>query len=247
MSEPRALAALERALDEENLLLYYQPIHDAKSGAIVAAEALMRQRRENGEVRDAHIITEAAEDGPRHDLIALDEWMIRTAVRDAERWPLKVHVNLSPREFLAGNVASRLSSIEGKQIVLEITETLTIENVEAPVDLLNELKDLGFDIWLDDFGSGHSTLEQLLHYPVDGIKIASTFVKDLPDEKRSAAIVKSTITLAKDLGVTVLAEGVEHEAQLRFIVEHGCELVQGFLFSRPMPREDFESLISRAT
>jgi len=248
VTDPTSQAALERALEFENLLLYYQPIHDARSGAIVAAEALMRQRRENGEVREAHAITEAAEDGSRRDLIELDEWMIRTAVRDAERWPIKVHVNLPPREFVEDDVASRLSRFEGKQLVLEITETQTIVNVESPVRLLTALKKLGFGLWLDDFGSGHSTLEHLLHFPVDGVKIAATFIEDLPNDERSASITKAIIALAHDLGILVLAEGVEREEQLRFLVDHGCDLVQGFFFSRPMPREDLDSLfISRAT
>ena len=245
MSDSTAHAALEHAFERENLLLHYQPIHDARSGAIVAVEALMRQRRENGEIREAHIINEAAEDGSSGDLIALDEWMINTALDDAERWPIKVHVNLSPREFVDGNVASRLSRIEGRRINLEITETQTVEKVEATVRMLHELKKLGFGLWLDDFGSGHSTLEQLLRFPVDGIKIAATFIKELPDDERSAAITRSMIALAHDLGLSVLAEGVEHDAQLQFLVAHDCDFVQGFLFSRPMPREEVDSLFAR--
>lgn len=228
-----------------NLLLLYQPIHDAKSGAIVAAEALLRERRSSGEIREAHIISEAAESGPRRDLFALDEWIISTAVRDSEAWPIAVNINLSPREFEEGNLLSRVARaiLPARKINLEITETLTIERMDEVVSVLRDLRSIGFGIWLDDFGSGHSTLEELLRFPIDGLKIAATFIKHLPHDERAAAIVRSMLALGRELQVPVAAEGVERDEQLRFLLDHGCDFVQGFLFSRPMPREE----ISRAT
>jgi len=241
--------ALDRALEEENLVLVYQPIHDARSGAIVAAEALMRQRRENGELREAHIISEAAEEGPKRDLFAFNQWMMRTAIADAAGWPIALNVNLSPREVVEKDVVARYAKFKGRRLNLEITETLTIEEPERAVSVLESLRELGFGLWLDDFGSGHSTMEQLLHFPVDGIKIAATFVEGIPHDRRSVAITRSMIDLAHDMNIEVLAEGIEREEQLGFLIEHGCELVQGFLFSRPMLREAFEGLLrsSRAT
>jgi EAL domain-containing protein (putative c-di-GMP-specific phosphodiesterase class I) len=241
--------ALDRAFAEKNLLLVYQPIHDARSGAIVAAEALMRQRRENGELREAHIISDAAEEGSERDLFAFDQWMLRTAIADAADWPIALNVNLSPREFVEGDVLERFEKLAGRRLNLEITETLTIEEPERAVDVLASLKKLGFGLWLDDFGSGHSTLEQLLHFPVDGIKIAATFIENLPHDARAAAITRSLIDVAHDLHIEVLAEGVERNEQLRFLIEHGCEFVQRFFFSRPMRREELDGLLrtSRAT
>ena len=249
MTDAIARHALDRALEEENLVLVYQPIHDGRSGAIVAAEALMRQRRENGELREAHIISEAAEEGSKHDLFALNQWMMRTAIRDAADWPIALHVNLSPRELVEREVVERYAKFKGRRLNLEITETLTIDQPERATSVLHSLSDLGFRLWLDDFGSGHSTMEQLLHFPVHGIKIAATFVEGIPHDERSVAIARSMIDLAHDLQIEVLAEGVERDDQLGFLIEHGCELVQGFLFSRPMAREALEELLrsSRAT
>jgi len=249
VTDKTAQHALDRAFDEQNLVLVYQPIHDARSGAIVAAEALMRQRREDGELREAHIISEAAEEGSKLDLFALNQWMMRTAIADSVDWPISLNVNMSPRELVEGDVVERYAKFKGRRLNLELTETVTIDEPERAASLLQSLRDLGFQLWLDDFGSGHSTMEQLLHFPVDGIKIAATFVKGIPHDERSVAIVRSMIDLAHDLQIQVLAEGIEREEQLGFLIEHGCELVQGFLFSRPMPREALEGLLrsSRAT
>lgn len=238
-----AQAALDRAFEHENLLLVYQPIHDARTREIIAAEALMRQRRQSGEIREAHVISEAAEDGPHQQLVALDAWMLRMAVRDAADWPIPLNVNLSPREFQEGNLITRLGDLLGPRICLEITETAHICDPETTQVTLRELKKLGVGLWLDDFGSGHSTLEQVLHFPVDGIKIAATFVKHLPHDQRSRAITRSIITLAHELGMKVNAEGVERDEQLEFLIAEGCDFIQGFLFSRPMPRAELDALL----
>src|SRR5256885_3161619 len=121
--DPVARDALDRAIERENLLLFYQPLHDARTRAIVAAEALMRQRRADGEIREAQIINKAAEAAPPGDLFALDAWMVRRAVRDAAEWPIALNVNLSPREFQEGNVAERLKDLLSPKLNLEITET----------------------------------------------------------------------------------------------------------------------------
>jgi len=238
-------AALDRAFEHENLLLVYQPIHDARTREIVAAEALMRQRRESGEIREAHIISEAAEDASHQQLVALDAWMLRLAVRDAAEWPIALNVNLSPREFQEGNVIDRLGDLFTPRLNLEITETAYICDPKDMRPILRELKEIGTGLWLDDFGSGHSTLEHLLHFPVDGIKIAATFVKGIPDDERSCAITRSMIALAHDLGMKANAEGVEHDEQLEFLLANGCDFVQGFLFSRPMPRVELDALLHR--
>ena len=248
-----AQAALDRAFDEdEQLLLVYQPIHDAQSGAIWAAEALLRQRRQSGEIREASIITEAAEESPAPELFRLDSMLLRRAYEEAAHWPggVRLNVNLSPREFQEGNVIPRLTAlltscgIETSRVNLEITEASSIEQPEETMEVLLALKELGVQLWLDDFGTGHSSLTHLQHFPVDGIKLPGAFVRPLPHDQRCAAITRALIQLAHDLDLRVIAEEVEERAQLDFLREHGVEYIQGFLFSKPMLPKAFAAMLA---
>ena len=254
MTDQVAQQALDRALDgTEQLLLLYQPIHAIKSGAIYGAEALLRQRRETGEIREASTIVEAAEERGGGDMYALDSMVLRTAYRDAAQWPRDVHlnVNLSPREFEEGHIVERLtallssSGIDPQRVNLEITETSYIEHPRETEEVLLAIKDLGVGLWLDDFGTGHSSLTHLQHFPLDGLKLPGAFVKPLPHDARCRAIVRALLSLAHDLGLRVVAEEVEHQKQLDFLIEHRCEYVQGFLFSRPMATQAFATLLER--
>src|SRR3954452_21491305 len=236
MADPQA--ALDRAFDEKNLVLVYQPIHDTVSGAIVAAEALLRQRRESGEIREAQIITSAAEEGSAPELFRLDSFVMRAACRDASRWiDVRLNVNLSPREFQEGNLLARLPP-NAANVDLEITETSYIESPEETMHMLSALRKLGINLWLDDFGTGHSSLEHLQHFPLDGLKIAAQFIKDCITDRRCRIITKAILGMAHELGLQVIAEGVEHQEQLDFLREHHCDAIQGFLFSRPMELDD---------
>lgn len=237
MADPQA--ALDRALEEKNLVLVYQPIHDVRTGAVVAAEALLRQRRESGEIREAGIITAAAEDGP--ELFRLDSWVVRAACRDSTQWRnVRLNVNLSPREFQEGDLLARLPALlDPHNLNLEITETSYIDDPEETMQILGALKELGIRLWLDDFGTGHSSLEHLQHFPLFGVKIAAQFIKECVTDQRCRAITKSIITLGHELGLEVIAEGVEHREQLEFLRDQGCESVQGFLLSKPMELDDF--------
>jgi EAL domain-containing protein (putative c-di-GMP-specific phosphodiesterase class I) len=252
VNDPTAQAALDRAIEgEQQLLLVYQPIHDARTGAIWAAEALLRQRRESGEIREASIITEAAEDSTGPELFVLDSMLVQRAYTDAAHWPggVRLNVNLSPREFQEGKVLDRLTSlvtscgIDVHRVNLEITETSYIEQPEETMEVLLALKKLGLELWLDDFGTGHSSLTHLQHFPVDGIKLPGAFVRPLPHDERCTAITRSLISLAHDLDLRVIAEEVEEQAQLDFLVELGVEYIQGFLFNRPMTAEKFAALL----
>lgn len=256
MADPEvAQAALDRATEEKNLLLVYQPIHDARTHAVYAAEALLRQRRQTGEIREASAITQAAEDGPRVDLFKLDSFAVRTAFTDAAHWHshgaenIRINVNLSPREFQEGNVLPRLQDlvlgcgIDTHKINLEITETSYIDKPEETMDVLEELKKLGLQLWLDDFGTGHSSITHLQHFPIDGLKISSDFVKGITGDERCRAITRALIALAHDIGVKVVAEGVEKREQLDLLVEWKCDYIQGFLFSKPMTRDKFEQTL----
>lgn len=252
MADPQAEAALARVMDgEAELTLVYQPIHDTRTGAIVAAEALLRQRRRSGELREASIITETAEESCGPELFLLDSMLVKRAYADAAHWSgVRLHVNLSPREFQEGNVLERLTGlinscgIDRRNVQLEITETSYIEQPEETMEVLLAIRELGVGLWLDDFGTGHSSLTHLQHFPVDGLKIPGAFVRPLPDDKRCVAIVRSLISLAHELEVGVVAEEVETEAQLELLRSLGCDWIQGFLFSRPMEAERFGEVLS---
>lgn len=257
--EQVAQAALDRALeDSDQLLLLYQPIHEARTGEIFAAEALLRQRRESGEIREASIITEAAEAAGGPELYVLDSLLVRKAYTDAARWQhshfsgIRLNVNLSPKEFQEGNVLPRLTDlvtscgIDTNRINLEITEMSFIEKPEETMEVLVELKKLGIQLWLDDFGTGHSSLEHLQHFPLDGLKLPGAFISDVLTSRRSAAIVRALISLAHDVGVKVIAEEVETRDQLAFLLDLDCDAIQGFLFSRPMEIEEFLGVLKQS-
>jgi EAL domain-containing protein (putative c-di-GMP-specific phosphodiesterase class I) len=247
-------AALGRALDrEERLVLFYQPIHEASTGKIFSAEALLRERRESGEIREAAIIHETAEANRGPALFRLDSVLLRKAWEDAGRWqhrfPVRVNVNLPPPEFEEEGAIDRLRAllttcaIDPEMVDIEITETAPVERMGAVARVLTTIRDLGTRIWLDDFGSGFSTLTHLQRLPVDGVKIPGSFVKPLPDDPRCRAIVRGVIGIAHELGLSVIAEGVERREQLDFLLDLDCDLIQGFLFNRPMPAPEFESLL----
>ena len=238
-------AGVRRALNRKELLLYYQPIHDLESRKIVAAEALLRARRGSGEIRSGEPIAAGAEEGP--DLFRFDSWMMQQAYRDAMRWNgVRLHVNLSPREFEEGGSIARRVRKLGRDLTfvsLEITETSYIVEQKQTMRVLDQLRDFGVQLWLDDFGTGYSSISHLLNFPLHGLKIPSTFVKGLPSDKRSRSITKSIIDLAHDLGLKVIAEGIEHDKQLAFLRQARCDYIQGFLFSHPMALDRFESLL----
>ena len=249
MTDAVAQRALDRALDEKDLVLVYQPIHDASTRAVYAAEALLRQRRESGELREASIITKAAECGP--EMYQLDSWVVRSAYQDAARWmaegapEVRLNVNLSPKEFEHEHMLHRLRGlvtscgIDTAKINLEVTETSYIAHPEETMEVLQEIEKLGIQIWLDDFGTGHSSITHLQRFPLAGIKLAGSFVSEIPADPRCRAIVKSLLAMAHEMELEVIAEGVERHEQLAFLRDYGCEYIQGFLFSKPMEIEEF--------
>ena len=246
--------ALDRALDEKDLLLVYQPIHDAVTREVHGVEALLRQRRESGEIREASIITAAAEKGP--ELYALDSWVVHQAYKDAAHWhgqgspEVRLNVNLSPREFEHTDMPNRLRGlvsgcgIDTRKINFEITETSFFAKPDETIKVLQEIKKLGIGIWLDDFGTGHSSITHLQKFPVDGIKIPREFIEDAPSNERSRAITRRLIEMAHDLGIKVTAEGIENKEQYQFLLDHHCDYIQGFLFSKPMPLAELEAFLT---
>lgn len=252
-SAPRA--GVKRALDQDQLTLFYQPIHELESRRVMGAEALMRARRQSGEIRSAVSIAAAAEEGP--DLFRLDSWMMHQAYKDAAHWQksgapdVRLNVNLSPREFQEGDVLTRLTKlisscgVNKKSVNLEITETAYIKRPKQTMKILDQLKKLGIQIWLDDFGTGHSSITHLVHFPLDGLKLPQEFVRRLNSDHRCHAITASIVSLAHELDMKVIAEGVETAGQLAALREFGADYVQGFLFSKPMALEDFEAMLAK--
>jgi EAL domain-containing protein (putative c-di-GMP-specific phosphodiesterase class I) len=250
-------AGVRRALDQKQLLLFYQPIHETESRKIVSAEALLRSRRPSGDIRSGVPLTITAEEGP--DLFRLDSWTMKRALRDAATWQhkgirdVRINVNLSAREFQEGDVSKRLKKLvtgygaATDQINLEITETSYIDQPNRTKQVVDELRELGVQLWLDDFGTGYSSISHLLHFELDGVKVPGTFIRDLAASSRCRSITKAIIDLAHDLEMQVIAEGIEHRDQLAFLREWRCDYIQGFLFSKPMPIHEFVDLLTQSS
>jgi diguanylate cyclase (GGDEF)-like protein/PAS domain S-box-containing protein len=233
---------LRRALGRDELRVYYQPIVEAGSGRVAAHEALVRwQHPERGLVEPGEFIQLAEETGM---ILKLGEWALRQACRWAtfigvERG-LPVSVNLSARQFsdpkLVQTVAAALreTGLPASLLELEITETTAMQHTEITLATLNRLKELGVSIAIDDFGSGYSSLPFLKRFPVDKLKIDASFTRELPGDPDQRAIVSGIVALAHALGLQVVAEGVESEAQRAFLQAGGCDLIQGYLTGAPL-------------
>jgi diguanylate cyclase (GGDEF)-like protein/PAS domain S-box-containing protein len=240
--------ALFHAIERDELRLHYQPLVVAKSGRLAGVEALLRwQHPELGLVPPGHFIPIAEDTG----LIGeLGEWVLRTACKQMSVWygqglpRIPVSVNLSSRQFRKDNLVSTIKSVlddtglEPDLLELELTESLLMDDVAHSQAILSELKALGVTVALDDFGTGYSSLSYLKRFPLDTLKIDRSFTMELPGSEANASIVRATIGLAKGLRLRTVAEGVETRAQANFLVEHGCDVLQGYLFSKPMPADD---------
>jgi predicted signal transduction protein with EAL and GGDEF domain len=242
-------ADLQRAIENSEFELYYQPQVQASALELAGMEALLRWHHpERGMVPPDEFIPMAEGTG---QIVVLSEWVLRTACQDARRLQLSsqtertVAVNVSPLHFQKSGFVKTVQRIltetglEPRFLELEVTEGLLLDNTEQAIDTLAELRALGISIAIDDFGTGYSSLSYLKRLPVDKIKIDKAFIRDLMADTRDAAIVDSIITMAHNLGMEVVAEGVETEAQHQFLLEHGCDSFQGFFFARPMPFERF--------
>lgn len=238
---------LYNALDRQELSLYYQPQTNLKTGKVVGMEALLRwQHPEMGMISPSQFIPLAEETGL---ICAIGEWVLRTACLQNRQWqqagfpPLRVSVNLSPRQFQESNLVQKVAQIlqetglEPHYLELEITESLVMQDMEFAVATLRELQRLGVQIAMDDFGTGYSSLSALMHLPVNTLKIDQSFVHHLTKYPGNRAIISSVISLGHGLSLKLIAEGVETVEQLEFLRLSDCDLVQGYLFSRPLPGE----------
>ncbi|MFT6226339.1 MAG: diguanylate cyclase (GGDEF)-like protein [Paracoccaceae bacterium] len=228
-------SGLAAAIEKDELALFYQPIVDARTLVVVGFEALVRwTSTDHGAVSPAVFIP-IAEEGPL--IHKIGDWVIARALRDSCNWPgLYVSINISPRQFKRLNLKDLLirkaaaAGVPHGRIQIEITETALFESTAQAITLMKDLKAEGFRIAIDDFGTGHSSLQRVKDLALDCIKIDKNFVKDVGENDASRAIVSSIAHLAKGLGLTVVAEGVETEDQHRALCAVGCSHVQGFLF-----------------
>ena len=246
-------SGLRRALQREEFLLHYQPKVDIASGRVTGMEALVRWKRpESGMVSPAEFIPLAEETGL---IVAIGEWVLKAACEYTHAWhrggaaPLRVAVNLSARQFAQASLVSdvaRILDMTGLQpeaLELEITESMVMGNPEQAIQTLRQLKSMGISLSIDDFGTGYSSLGYLKRFPLDHIKIDRSFIKDIPEDNDDATITRTIIAMAHNLRLKVIAEGVETEAQLKFLREHGCDEMQGYYFSRPLPGGEFIALL----
>ena len=243
-------AGLRNALANGQLELEYQPLVAASTGRIISAEALVRWRHpERGLIPPTEFIGLAEETGL---VQPLGNWVLRTACAEAATWPegISIAVNLSPAQFrersLVALVASALDAagLSPHRLELEITEGILLTDEKRTIETLTELRAMGVRISMDDFGTGYSSLSYLRKFPFDRIKIDQSFVRQVPDDAESAAIVRAIITLSACLGIATTVEGVEPPDQYDFSVREGCDTIQGFHVSRPLRNDAFAALLA---
>ena len=245
--------ALRLALELNELHLVYQPQIDLGSNKTVGFEALLRWDNPNlGFVNLADFIPIAEEIGL---IIPIGEFVLNTACLQAQKWrerfgaDIAISVNLSGRQLLRPNIVERIMDIVKSTglpyhlLDIELTESILMDRSKETLNKLEKLSNLGITISVDDFGTGYSSMSYLKRYPIDTLKIDQSFISDLPDDANDAAITLAIIAMGKSLGMTIIAEGVETEAQLAFLKTHECNRVQGYLLGRPMSAEKAEQFI----
>lgn len=244
--------ALRLELEHGNgLALHFQPLFRAGDRSMVGAEALLRwNHAELGNVPPLEAVSVAEECGL---IVPLGYWVMRIACRQAVQWKaggaLRVSVNVSARQLGDPQFLERVMDILREEglpphlLEIELTESVLMENMEAGAYTLRRLSQLGIHLAIDDFGTGYSSLAYLRQLPMRRLKIDRSFVKDLPGQEHNRAIVNAIVALAHELGLEVTAEGVETQPQADYLIQHGCDVLQGYLFARPMPSEQFLSLI----
>jgi diguanylate cyclase (GGDEF)-like protein len=238
---------LHKALDNNEFVLYYQPKMNLKNGKICGAEALIRWNNpESGIVNPSTFIPLAEETGL---IIPIGEWVLREACKTNKKWqdqgyqPIVMSVNLSARQFRDQDLAKVVANIlketgmDPIYLNLEITETTMMDNMDTAIKLLNDIKQMGVEISVDDFGTGYTSISHLRRLPIDVLKIDQSFIKGIPENQNDIAIINATIAMAHNLGMQVIAEGVETLEQLQYLAKNDCDAIQGYFISRPLPEK----------
>jgi diguanylate cyclase (GGDEF)-like protein/PAS domain S-box-containing protein len=246
-------SSLRYALERQEFLLYYQPQVNLATGKVTGVEALLRwQHPELGLVSPTQFIPVAEETGL---MKFIDEWVLRTACAQGQAWrsaglpPLTMIVNLSGRTFNEPRMMETVSQALANScfapgmLELEITESVLMHNAQATVEMLEQLNRMGLKLAVDDFGTGYSSLSYLKRFPIHTLKIDQSFVRDVTSEADDASLVTAIIAMGHALQLNVIAEGVETPEQLDFLRRHGCDGIQGYLFSRPLPAEEITRLL----
>jgi diguanylate cyclase (GGDEF)-like protein len=244
--------ALRRAVEREELVVHYQPIIDLETGEVSAAEALLRWQRTGGLVSPVEFIPLAEETGV---IVSIGEWVLHEACAEARRWSdeglpaVPVTVNVSARQLLDPRfeslVAAALtaSGLDPGRLILEVTESSVMQNADVTIAKLDRVSETGVRIALDDFGEGYSSLGQLRELPIDILKIARPFVRELTDDQHDPALVRGIIELARSLGLRLVAEGIEYPEQQAILRAFDCPLGQGFLFARPLESQGLREML----
>jgi predicted signal transduction protein with EAL and GGDEF domain len=246
---------LHKALERDELVLYYQPKVDAATRMVKGMEALIRWKHpDKGLIPPQQFIPLAETSGL---IIPIGEFVIRTVCEQIKTWQeagykqMNIALNVSSRQFDQQNLieivkeALQDAMIPPQCLELEITESIIMRNPEKAMRTLTELKALGIEIAIDDFGTGYSSLSYLKRLPLDFLKIDQSFVKNLASDPRDQAIIRAIIAMAHSLNLKTIAEGVETEEQLSFLQKHGCDEIQGYLFSRPLPAEEIPGILAK--
>ena len=241
---------LKNALINREFKLFYQPIFSIKDKKIIGAEALVRWfSPKRGYVPPLYFIKTLEESGLIYDL---GNFVIETAFKDLKDWENKniyISINISPYQIKRGTLFDTIKNyldiynVNPEKITIEITETALMENIDKAQEELYKLKNLGISIAIDDFGTGYSSLSYLRELPFSSVKIDRSFIKDIPENESDIKISKAIVNLAHSLDKTVIAEGVETEKQLEILKSLDCDYGQGYLFSKPIPKEEFEKLL----
>ena len=242
--------ALHDALEQNEFSSHYQPQVSLISGKVIGAEALIRwHSKKLGHVSPGEFIPLTEENG---QILAIGEWVVRTAVRQIQQWieagitPVRIAVNLSSAQFQVGDLPKTTIKIlneyriPAEYLELELTERIVAKDPEHTVIILESLQELGIRTSLDDFGAGHSSLSYLQRFPVYKLKIDQSFVRNMTTNTNDQVIIGAIILLAQQLGMTTIAEGVETKAQLDMLNNIGCDDIQGYYISRPIPAEAFK-------
>ena len=243
---------LRRSLQSDDFSLHYQPLFSAANPRLLGFEALLRWRNPDGvTVRPADFISAAEDSGL---IIPIGEWVIREACRTAARWQkcgyaLRMSVNVSPVQLRRGSFVDTVTSAlaesgaDPRQLEIEITERVIVGGDAQSLSALREIDALGIQIAIDDFGTGYSGLSYLKQFPIDTVKIDQSFIRDLTLDPNDEAIVRAIIAMSKSLKLNIVAEGVEHAKQLSLLKELGCDMVQGYFFSKPMSEKEADTFI----
>jgi EAL domain-containing protein (putative c-di-GMP-specific phosphodiesterase class I) len=240
--------SLRKGFEKQEFFLHYQPLWEVKTAKMVGVEVLLRWQSPDFGLMQPSMFIPLLEDSGL--INSIGEWVLRTACIQVREWAtsenreLKIAVNISGKQIKHPKFLEMLTTIiqetgvDPKNLELEFTESVLMENMENTIEKFRKLKEMGIQLSIDDFGTGYSSLNYLKHFPVDRIKIDKSFVDDINSNERDAAIIEAIVTIAQSLRLRVVAEGVENSDQLHFLTKLGCDEVQGFYLAIPMLAED---------